>query len=262
LRARVDGAWTAHLMVRGDLDAAAEHLLRGRGRSRRDHRGLVTDLVNQAALELRRGDAGAAEGTLSQAQSLAMRAGDIGGQAHACELSGIAAVLTGRSQHAGREWERAQALYERDGDPAGQARCLQHHGTLLHLEPDGDWDAAVAAGMLAGSLELRGEDPVGLGPALAHLYLAEAATDAGDRAAHRRAGLAALAAWPHQGTEPPEVTAARTRLAESGLSFWRIGERWNAQPSCQVMCGMNSLRCSGRKFSSVPPVWRKEYTGE
>ena len=33
------------------------------------------------------------------------------------------------------------------------------------------------------------------------------------RRAHRAAGLDALRGWPHQGTEPPEVTAARARLA-------------------------------------------------
>jgi tetratricopeptide (TPR) repeat protein len=209
LRVQVDAAWTAHLMVRGDLDAAGEHLLRCReARPRRDARGRATDLVNQAALELRRGDAAAAVGTLSQAQALAVRAGDAGGQAHVHELSGIAAALAGHPQRAAREWELAGTLYEQCGDVPGQARCAQHHGTLLLAAPAGDWDVAAGTAMLTRSLELRGEHPAGLGPALAHLYLAERA----DVAAHRAAGLEALRAWPHQGTEPPEVTAARARL--------------------------------------------------
>jgi len=215
LRVQVDSAWTAHLTVWGDLDRAREHLLRCReGRSRRDLSGRVTDLVNQAVLELRHGAAEAADGTLIQAQSLAVRAGDTGGQAHVSELSGIVAALAGQPQRAGREWERARALYEQDGDPDGQARCLQHHGTLLHAAPSGEWDAAVATGMLTHSLKLRGERPAGLGPALAHLFLAEAGR--GDITAHRAAGLAALEAWPHQGSEPPEVTVARARLAGLG----------------------------------------------
>jgi tetratricopeptide (TPR) repeat protein len=213
LRVQADAAWTAHLMVRGDLDAAGEHLLRCReARPRRDARGRGTDLVNQAALELRRGDPGAAAGTLSQAQRLAATARDAGGLAHAHELSGIAAALTGQSQRATREWERALDLYEQQGDAPGQARCLQHHGTLLRTDPAGEWDAAVAAGMLGQSLELRGEQPAGLGPALANLYLAEAEPEAEAAPEHRAAGLEALRAWPHQGSEPPEVTAARVRL--------------------------------------------------
>lgn len=225
LRVQVDAAWTAHLVIRGDQDASGEHLLRCRdARPRRDHRGRITDLVNQAVLELHRGAVGAADGTLSHAHSLALRAGDTGGQAHVSELSGIVAALTGHPQRAGREWEQARALYEQCGDVPGQARCLQHHGTLLLAAPAGDWDVGVAAGMLNRSLELRGEHPAGLGPALAHLYLAEAAQTAsggpagdapgpaGDVRAHRAAGLESLRAWPYQGTEPPEVTAVRARL--------------------------------------------------
>jgi tetratricopeptide (TPR) repeat protein len=217
LRIQVDAAWTAHLMVRGDLDAAGEHLLRCRAaRPRRDAAGRVTDLANQGALELRRGETDAAHGTLSQAQALAVAAGDIAGQAHVHELSGIAAALAGQPQRAAREWERALDLYAQRGDAPGQARCLQHHGTLLQTAPAGDWDAAVAAEMLSRSVELRGEHPAGLGPALAHLYLAAADQRAGgDGRAHREAGLEALEAWPHQGTEPPEVTAVRTRLART-----------------------------------------------
>jgi tetratricopeptide (TPR) repeat protein len=217
LRIQVDAAWTAHLMVRGDLDAAGEHLLRCRAaRPRRDAAGRVTDLANQGALELRRGETDAAHGTLSQAQALAVAAGDIAGQAHVHELSGIAAALAGQPQRAAREWERALDLYAQRGDAPGQARCLQHHGTLLQTAPAGDWDAAVAPEMLSRSVELRGEHPAGLGPALAHLYLAAADQRAGgDGRAHREAGLEALEAWPHQGTEPPEVTAVRTRLART-----------------------------------------------
>ncbi|MBO0821529.1 MAG: hypothetical protein J2P26_11850, partial [Nocardiopsaceae bacterium] len=175
LRLQVNAAWAAHLLVRGDLARAGDYLLLCRqARPRRDLRGRIADLVNQAALQLRRGEPEAADGTLGQAQSLAARAGDVGGDAHVSELAGIVAALTGHPQRAEREWERARTLYEQAGDVSGRARCLQHHGTLLSAAPGGPWDTAVAADMLTRSLELRGEDPAGLGPALAHLYLAEA----------------------------------------------------------------------------------------
>lgn len=212
LQLQVDAAWTTHLTIRGDLDQAREHLQRCRNlRPRGDQRGRVTDLVNQAALELRRGENGSADGILSEALELAVRARDTAGEAHACELSGIVAARGGARQRARREWERARALYERSGDGPGTARCLQHEGTLLSVDPGGPWDVGVAADMLTRSLELRGERPAGLGPALACLYLIESGRAADGRAL-RETGLEALRAWPYRGTEPPQVTAVRERL--------------------------------------------------
>lgn len=216
LRLQVNAARTTHLMIRGDLEEAWDSLQRCRDlRPHGDHRGRVTDLVNQAALELRHRDSRSADGTLSEALELAVRARDTAGEAHACELWGIVAARDGARQRARRAWERARALYEQSGDVPGVARCLQHEGAVLSVEPGGPWDAGVAADMLTRSLELRGERPAGLGPALACLYLAESGR-AADGQALRGTGLGALRAWPYRGTEPPEVTAVRERLESAG----------------------------------------------
>jgi tetratricopeptide (TPR) repeat protein len=214
LRLQVDTAWTAHLMTVGDLEAADNHLQRCRDRRpRRDLRGRISDLVNQAVLDLRRGGADAAHVALSQAQELADEAGDTAGQAQVHELFGIAAARTGRYRRAAEEWEMALALYEQETDATGQARCLQHRGTMTG-------SGAEARRLLASSLDARGDRRPGVGIALAHLYLADALDPPGGSSAigdgagpdHRAAGLAALAPWPHLGTEPPEVRAARARL--------------------------------------------------
>lgn len=219
LRCQLQGAWAVYLMTVGDLDAAWGRLLRCRAaRSPRDVRGQVADLVNQAAVELRLGRPEAAHGTLIQAHALAEQAPDPGGHAHAHELLGVASWRSGRPHRACGEWRRALELYAQAADLIGKARCLQHLGTAMLSDPGGGGrerrkDREEAAGFLAASLDLRGAQETGLGAALAHLYLAESGQlSAAELAAHRQAGLAALRTWPYQGSEPPEVTRARTRL--------------------------------------------------
>ena len=215
-------------MTVGDLDAAWDHLMRCReARSPRDVRGRVADLVNQAAVEVRLGRVEAAQRTLNQAHALAEQAPDPDGHAHAHELLGVVEWLSGHPHRASEGWRRALELYAQLADLTGQARCLQHLGTAALSDPHGardDWGRRDgrergegredAADLLTVSLDLRGDQETGLGAALAHLHLAESGQlSAAELAAHRQAGLAALRAWPHQGSEPSEVTRARARLS-------------------------------------------------
>jgi tetratricopeptide (TPR) repeat protein len=218
LQSQLHAEWAVYLMTVGDLDAAWDHLLRCRdGRSRRDVRGRVADMINQAVVEIRLRRTEAARGTVFQAHALAEDAADHDGHAHAHELLGILAWRTGQPQRATREWTRALELYEQSANVTGQARCLQHQGAVLLSVPGGD--VGEAAVLLARSLALRGGKQAGLGTALTHLYLAEvAAREPGSAGvlAHRQAGLAALRSWPHQGSEPPEVTSTRVGLTALG----------------------------------------------
>jgi tetratricopeptide (TPR) repeat protein len=216
LQSQLRAEWAVYLMTAGDLEAAWDHLLRCRDiRPPRDVRGRTADLINQAAVALRRGSAEDAHATLKEALVLAEGAADNGGRAHAHELLGVVAWRTGQQKRAFSEWTQALRLYEQGADVTGQARCLQHLGTATFSEEDGD--ARDAAGLLDRSLVLRGDQQTGLGVALAHLYLAEADDLSGaELLTHRKAGLDALRAWPHQGSEPSEVTFARARLSALG----------------------------------------------
>jgi len=216
LQSQLSAEWAVYLMTAGDLEAAWDHLLRCRDlRPPRDVRGRTADLINQAAVVLRRGSVDDAHATLKQALVLAEGAADNGGRAHAHELLGVVAWRTGQQKRAFSEWTQALRLHEQAADVTGQARCLQHLGTATFSEDGGD--ARDAAGLLDRSLVLRGDQQTGLGVALAHLYLAEAEDLSGaELVAHRKAGLDALRVWPHQGSEPSEVTIARARLSALG----------------------------------------------
>ncbi len=207
-----------YFMTTGDLEAARDHLLACRQtRSRRDAAGRVTDLINQAAVELCNDEVGAARGTLSQALDVAEDSADLGGQAHARELLGIVAWRNGHPHRASQGWAQACALYKQAGDDTGLARCLQHQGTALLAQPGGDVRKAV--GMLTRSLDLRADQQSGIGVGLAHLYLADQAASSGklpELAEHRKAGLSALRAWGRQASEPAEVTTVRRRLSQLG----------------------------------------------
>lgn len=208
--------WAAYFMTIGDLDAAREHLLASRQtRSRQDPARRVADRINQAALEIHAGELGTAHGTLLQALDVAEESADAGSQAHAHELLGLVAWRTGHPHRAAREWSQARALYQQAGDDQGLARCLLHEGSARLVQPDAHPDRAVA--MLQRSLDLRGAAQSGIGVALTHLYLGEAAARTAalpELARHCDAGLTALRAWDREAIEPREVTEARTRLTE------------------------------------------------
>ena len=201
-----------NMVVTGDLTAAADHLDRcRRGRTRGDKAGRLIDLINIAALRIEEGDHDAAHACLSVAVHHAADT-DPAAYAHARELNGVVAWRRGHEQQARAEWAAAATLYQEHGDDLGLARCLQHEAATLVGGPERER----ARDMLARGLELRATD-VGIGTALAHLYLgacAAAAGRPGDAARHRAAGLAALAPWRRQPSTPSQVAAVRARLAE------------------------------------------------
>lgn len=215
-RIQLHTEYTVYFLTIGDLHAARDHLLAARqARPRRDAAGRITDLINQAALEIRCGELDAAHVSLVQALDLAEESADTAGQAHANELLGLVAYRNGHPHLASRAWAQARTLYEQAGDDLGRARCLQHEGSARLAQPGGD--RAGAAGLLTRSLTLRADQPPGIGAGLAHLYLAEQAArkaETEEVAWHCRAGLTALHAWLREAAEPPEVTAARARLAD------------------------------------------------
>jgi tetratricopeptide (TPR) repeat protein len=215
-RIQLHTEYTVYFLTTGDSHAARDHLLAARqARSRRDPAGRITDLINQAALEIRCEELDAAHVSLVQALDLAEDSADTAGQAHAHELLGLVAYRNGHPHLASRAWAQARTLYEQAGDDLGQARCLQHEGSARLAQPGGD--RAGAVDMLNRSLILRADQPPGIGAGLTHLYLAEQAArmaETEEVAWHCRAGLTALQAWVREAAEPPEVTAARTRLAD------------------------------------------------
>jgi hypothetical protein len=216
--------WAAYFMTIGDLDAAREHLLASRQtRSRQDPARRAADRINQAALEIHAGELGTAHGTLLQALDVAEESAGLDSQAHAHELLGLVAWRTGHPRRAVRAWSQARALYQQAGDDHGFARCLQHEGSARLAQPDThpgahpDADPGRAVAMLQRSLDLRGAAQSGIGVALTHLYLGEAAARTAalpELARHCDAGLAALRAWDREAIEPREVTEARARLTE------------------------------------------------
>lgn len=208
--------WAAYFMAIGDPEAAGEHLRAARQtRSRQDPARRVADRINQAGLEIRARELGDAHGTLLQALDVAEDAADLDGQAHAHELLGVVAWRSGHPHRAARAWSQARALYEQASNDHGLARCLQHEGSARLAQPGEDPGQAV--GLLRRSLDLRAAPQAGIGVALAHLYLAEAAArsqSSRELAEHCQAGLAALRSWTREASEPGEVSAARDRLTE------------------------------------------------
>ncbi|MGH3390028.1 MAG: tetratricopeptide repeat protein, partial [Actinomadura sp.] len=193
-------AW--HLVVTGDRKAVEHHLDEARrARPRRDGTGQLTDLTNLAVL---REDPDVATEYLDQALSLAE-------DPHAHELMGVQAWRRGRREQAAREWEAAYRLYGRLGDDTGRARCLQHHGAALLAGPGTEPDRDRGREMLVDSLSLR-VSGVGIGVALAHLYLGEGARSPAEAARHRARGLEALSPWHDQPMRPDVVTRVRARL--------------------------------------------------
>ncbi len=215
-RNQLHSEWAAYFMAIGDTEAAGEHLRAARQtRSRQDPARRVADRINQAALEIRAGGLGDAHGTLLQALDVAEDAADLDGQAHAHELLGVVAWRSGHPHRAVRSWSQARTLYEQTSNDHGLARCLQHEGSARLGQPGEDPGRAV--GLLRRSLDLRAAPQAGIGVALAHLYLAEAAARgqaSGELAEHCQAGLAALRSWTREASEPGEVSAARVRLTE------------------------------------------------
>jgi len=128
-----------------------------------DDFGRVCVLVNLAAVHLEQHRLFAAIEFLDRAELLAGAAGDLSGAAHVVELQGVAAIRGGNATQAVTRWQQALALYRDLGEEQGEARCLQHLGTLAVVSPD-----------IAGLLDTGHRLPVGpnRAAAVARDYLA------------------------------------------------------------------------------------------
>jgi hypothetical protein len=98
--------------------------------------------INLAVVHLYQQDAEGALDQLRPAVARATAAGDLSGQAHASELTGVAAWMQGNPREAKRWWDHAAHLYAEVDEREGRARCLQHLGS-----------AEVVAGRLASARE-------------------------------------------------------------------------------------------------------------
>ncbi|HET6987744.1 MAG TPA: hypothetical protein VFI00_14060 [Kribbella sp.] len=103
----------------------------------------VAIYINLAIVHLYQQDAEGALDQLRPAVARATAAGDVSGQAHALELTGVAAWMQRSPHEAKRWWEHAEHLYAEIDEREGRARCLQHLGS-----------AEVAAGRLKPAVEL------------------------------------------------------------------------------------------------------------
>ncbi|MEV5962918.1 hypothetical protein AB0L70_14215 [Kribbella sp. NPDC051952] len=89
----------------------------------------VAIFINLAIVHLYRQDAEGALDQLRPAVARATAAGDVSGQAHASELTGVAAWMKRSPHEAKRWWEHAAHLYAEIDEREGRARCLQHLGS-------------------------------------------------------------------------------------------------------------------------------------
>jgi tetratricopeptide (TPR) repeat protein len=157
-------------LVRSDPPAFTERLQAAENELRRalalvpenDPAGRLCVLVNLAAVCLEQRRLFAALEFLDQAEVVAGASGDLSGAAQVVELQGVQAIFGGNAPHAVARWQQALALYRDLGEEQGQARCLQHLGTLAVVSPD-----------IAGVLDTGHRFPVGAdrAAAVAHDHL-------------------------------------------------------------------------------------------
>ncbi|MET8007305.1 hypothetical protein [Nonomuraea glycinis] len=233
------------LLATGDGFSAVESALirYGQALAGGDLVGHSLRLINVAALLMRRAqllgrdDAqrlyADARALLFEALDMAGRGGDAHAQAHAHELLAQAHWHLDRPFDADQHWGEAERMYGETADEIGRARCHVHQAIALLAKPDArpgeaagvaaepDPHPSKAAGMAAepdprlrkaAELLAAAEPrlpPAGLTTALAYLHLAR--LHPRQTAAHRAAGLAALAPWDGI-AEPQQVTEIRARL--------------------------------------------------
>jgi hypothetical protein len=214
------------LMAAGDAEAAANEFRSAqRHRPRRDAVGRVIDLTNLGAALLgqEKPNADATRQCADEALVIAQLAGDVAGQAHACELLGLVAAERESYRLARDELARARPLYAEINDALGQARCLTHLATVRLADPNRTGvDRTEAEQALRESLALRDGHGSRFGIALTHLGLAELAAAREDpigRDRHRQAGLAALDESGAPGHEPPPAAELRRRLTAIGADI-------------------------------------------
>ena len=134
--------------------------------TRKRHPGAGIAMLNLGALHLAENSPDTALEYLDRAEAMARERHDIGCQAQAVELRGIA--LSRTDLHAAVSlWQEAQQLFEAIGEEQGQARCLQHLGAAALTDPtvatrlaDDPADAALTAmPLLQRSKQLRAGQP-------------------------------------------------------------------------------------------------------
>jgi hypothetical protein len=137
-----------------------------------DLAGEVAIQINLAIVHLYQQDAEGALDQLRPAAARATAAGDVSGQAHALELTGVAAWMQRSPHEARRWWQHAEHLYAEIDEREGRARCLQHLGS-----------AEVVAGRLSNARELLEQSALLRGDPDDHPTLAkylEAARETGE----------------------------------------------------------------------------------
>lgn len=168
-----DGAGRA--AVRARLEDIARH---------HQHPGAGIALINLGALCLAGKATDDALRHLRKAEALARERSDVGCQAQAVELQGIA-LSTKDLHEAVSLWQGARRLFADIGEEQGEARCLQHLGAAALVEPtaagliehgtrtalDSRAAAAVARPLLERSKKLRAGQP---DTELVDTYLAQA----------------------------------------------------------------------------------------
>jgi len=117
-----------------------------------DLAGDVAIEINLAIVHLHRQDPEGALDRLRPAAARASAAGDVSGQAHALELTGVAAWMQRSPNEARHWWEHAEHLYAEIDEREGRARCLQHLGSAALITGQ----KAEAQELLKDSALLRG----------------------------------------------------------------------------------------------------------
>lgn len=103
---------------------------------REDVAGEVCALINLAVVHLHQGRLDAAQDRLELAESLTRSGRDPDGRAHIRETMGVVWWARGEFRRALRCWQQALAGYRALADDHGTARCLQHLGSAMILDPE------------------------------------------------------------------------------------------------------------------------------
>ncbi|QNE19279.1 hypothetical protein F1D05_16865 [Kribbella qitaiheensis] len=98
-----------------------------------DLAGDIAIQINLAVVQLHQQDPAGALDQLRAAAARASAGGDVSGQAHALELTGVAAWMQQSPHEARQWWEHAEHLYAEIDEREGRARCLQHLGSAAVL---------------------------------------------------------------------------------------------------------------------------------
>jgi hypothetical protein len=158
VRARRQVEWALSNLARADQCPPGadfdEHVTNARDRledaaaalPRADLTGDTSVHINLGVVALYRQDGKKALDHLGLAAARAQAARDVSTQAHALELSGVAAWSRDNPREAVAWWQEAEHLYAEIDEREGQARCLQHLGSAALISP-------VVATLLAQSPE-------------------------------------------------------------------------------------------------------------